>query len=104
MRRTRIIGTTNRPRWTELAAPRTEADNAERSRRWILTSHSRQRMREMSVSRWQVLEALEEAEVTYPARGGAYFSKKGSIAVCWCENRVITVCPNTYERYERPGR
>jgi hypothetical protein len=73
-------------------------------KRWFLSKHCLQRMSEMGVSRREVVETIEEAEVSYPAQGGRFFSKRGALAVCWTEGVVVTVCPNTYLRYERPFR
>jgi hypothetical protein len=82
----------------------TRVDPFAPGRRWFLSLHSLERMAEMGVNRCQVVDAIEDAEVTYPAIGGGnrFFSKKGTLAVCWTEDVIVTVCPNTYDDYERP--
>jgi len=68
-----------------------------KQRRWFLSMHAIRRVREMGLTRADVIEVLEDAEVLRQTRGGNLASR-GPIAVCWADDVVITVLWHTAER------
>lgn len=61
------------------------------SSRWFLTMHAISRMREMDLERSEVVAALDDPEIRYPARGGRYLACRGALAICFENDTVVTV-------------
>jgi hypothetical protein len=58
-------------------------------------------MTEMAVPRSEVLTALNEPEVAYPARGERLMAVRGRLAVVSADDLVVTVLWHTSEVYHR---
>lgn len=71
------------------------------AQRWFFTVHALQRMHEMAVLRSDVLVALNEPEVAYPACGDRRMAVRGHIAVVSAGDLVVTVLWHTTEVYHR---
>ena len=72
--------------------------------RWFFTMHALQRMAEMAVPRSDVLAALNEPEVSYPAQRGRHMAVRGSLAVLSAGEVIVTVLWHTSEIYYRAER
>jgi hypothetical protein len=68
---------------------------------WFFTVHALHRMAEMLVARGEVLAALDDPQVAYPARGDRLMSVRGRLAVVSAERVVVTVLWHTSEIYHR---
>jgi len=79
----------------------TTPSTAGSARRWFFTIHALQRMHEMEVLRNEVLTALSEPEVEYPARGDRRMAQRGRLAVVKADDVVVTVLWRTTEIYQR---
>jgi hypothetical protein len=60
--------------------------------------HALERCLEMRITRTDVVDVLDGAEVVYPAGGGRTMSIRGRLAVCWIDDVVISVLWHTAER------
>jgi Domain of unknown function (DUF4258) len=67
------------------------------AQRWFFTMHALQRMDERGVLRSEVLTALDEPEVEYPAHGGRRMAERGGLAVVRADDVVVTVLRRTTE-------
>ena len=69
---------------------------------WHLTPHTSHRIEQMGVTEAQVIEVIEDAEVSYPSKGDLVF-QRGQIAVVVAgdDGRVTTVLWRTEEVYQR---
>src|SRR5947207_15791016 len=61
------------------------------AQRWFFTMHALQRMDERGVLRSEVLTALDEPEVEYPAHAGRRMAERGGLAVVRADDVVVTV-------------
>jgi hypothetical protein len=68
---------------------------------WFFTVHALHRMAEMLVARGEVLAALDDPQVAYPARGDRLMSVRGRLAVVSAQRVVVTVLWHTGEIYHR---
>jgi hypothetical protein len=80
-------------------------DDHDSSLPWALTHHCRWRARQMNLTRSEVLEVLDDPEVTYCSGGDRRTSQRGGLAVVWDTRslRAITVLYRQAEQWRRPG-
>lgn len=68
--------------------------------RWFFSLHGLQRMQEMNLSRNDVLDVLEDADVVYASQGRTV-ATKGDLAVVFQEDRIVTILYHRQEQWQR---